>query len=109
MSIRNLCNIALASLVLALSGCKGGVLDPKGQIGADEKYLIIVATVLMLIVVIPVIAMTIYFAWKYRDGRDQEIYAPKWAHSNKIEAVVWTIPIILIVREVLGGSLLRLR
>ena len=97
MSIRNLCNIALASLVLALSGCKGGVLDPKGQIGADEKYLIIVATVLMLIVVIPVIAMTIYFAWKYRDGRDQEIYAPKWAHSNKIEAVVWTIPIIIVV------------
>ncbi|MEM6509603.1 MAG: ubiquinol oxidase subunit II, partial [Pseudomonadota bacterium] len=96
MSIRNLCNIALASLVLALSGCKGGVLDPKGQIGVDEKYLIIVATVLMLIVVIPVIAMTIYFAWKYRDGRDQEIYAPKWAHSNKIEAVVWTIPIIIV-------------
>jgi len=96
LSIRNLCNIALASLVLALSGCKGGVLDPKGQIGVDEKYLIIVATVLMLIVVIPVIAMTIYFAWKYRDGRDQEIYAPKWAHSNKIEAVVWTIPIIIV-------------
>ncbi|WP_209327600.1 ubiquinol oxidase subunit II [Pseudoalteromonas sp. PA2MD11] len=96
MSIRNLCNIALASLVLALSGCKGGVLDPKGQIGVDEKYLIIVATVLMLIVVIPVIVMTIYFAWKYRDGRDQEIYAPKWAHSNKIEAVVWTIPIIIV-------------
>jgi cytochrome o ubiquinol oxidase subunit 2 len=40
--------------VLALTGCKGGVLDPKGQVGIDEKNLIIIATVLMLIVVIPV-------------------------------------------------------
>ncbi|MGO3848588.1 MAG: ubiquinol oxidase subunit II, partial [Pseudoalteromonas prydzensis] len=55
MLIRNLCNIALGTTVLALTGCKGGVLDPKGQIGIDEKNLIIIATVLMLIVVIPVI------------------------------------------------------
>ncbi|MBB1371952.1 MULTISPECIES: ubiquinol oxidase subunit II [Pseudoalteromonas] len=97
MIIRNLCNIALASTVLALSGCKGGILDPKGQIGIDEKNLIIIATVLMLLVVIPVIVMTLYFAWKYRDTQTHEIYAPKWAHSNKIEAVVWAVPIVIVV------------
>lgn len=97
MLIRNLCNIALASTVLALSGCKGGILDPKGQIGIDEKNLIIIATVLMLLVVIPVIVMTLYFAWKYRDTQDHEIYAPKWAHSNKIEAVVWAVPIVIVI------------
>jgi cytochrome o ubiquinol oxidase subunit II len=95
--IRNLCNIALASTVLALSGCKGGILDPKGQIGIDEKNLIIIATVLMLLVVVPVIVMTLYFAWKYRDTRTHEIYAPKWAHSNKIEAVVWAVPIVIVI------------
>ncbi|MGO3442532.1 MAG: ubiquinol oxidase subunit II [Pseudoalteromonas distincta] len=97
MLIRNLCNIALASTVLALSGCKGGILDPKGQIGIDEKNLIIIATVLMLLVVVPVIVMTLYFAWKYRDTQNQEIYAPKWAHSNKIEAVVWAVPIVIVI------------
>jgi cytochrome o ubiquinol oxidase subunit II len=95
--IRNLGNIALASTVLALSGCKGGILDPKGQIGIDEKNLIMIATVLMLLVVIPVIVMTLYFAWKYRDTRTHEIYAPKWAHSNKIEAVVWAVPIVIVI------------
>jgi len=94
---RKLFSFAFALLVLALSGCSGGVLDPKGQIGIDEKNLIIIATVLMLVVVIPVIIMTLYFAWKYRDGRDHEIYAPKWAHSSKIEAAVWTIPIVIII------------
>ena len=97
MLIRNLCNIALASTVLALSGCSGGVLDPKGQIGIDEKNLIIIATVLMLLVVIPVIVMTLYFAWKYRDTQTHEIYAPKWAHSTKIEAFVWAIPILIVI------------
>ncbi len=83
--------------MLALSGCKGGILDPKGQIGIDEKNLIIIATVLMLLVVVPVIVMTLYFAWKYRDTQTHEIYAPKWAHSNKIEAAVWAVPIVIVI------------
>ncbi|WP_375056788.1 ubiquinol oxidase subunit II [Zobellella sp. DQSA1] len=98
MLIRSLVNLALSvSAAATLAGCQGGVLDPKGQVGIDEKYLIIVATILMLLVVLPVIAMTIYFAWKYRDGRDHEIYLPKWSHSKKIETVVWVVPIVIIL------------
>ena len=97
MFIRKLSKAMLATGALMLAGCEGGVLDPKGQVGMDEKHLIIVATLLMLIVVIPVIFMTLYFAWKYRDGRDHEIYAPKWAHSKTIEIVVWLIPIVIVI------------
>jgi len=79
-----------------LTGCQGGVLDPKGQVGADEKSLIITATVLMLLVVIPVILMTLGFAWKYRASNEKATYTPKWSHSNKIEAVVWIIPIVIV-------------
>lgn len=93
---RILSKIALAITVALLAGCQGGVLDPKGQVGIEEKQLIIVATVLMLLVVIPVIFMTLYFAWKYREGRN-EIYEPKWSHSTKIEAICWAIPIIIVI------------
>ncbi|HJU49761.1 MAG TPA: ubiquinol oxidase subunit II, partial [Pseudogulbenkiania sp.] len=79
-----------------LSGCQGGILDPKGQVAADEKSLIITATVLMLLVVVPVILMTLGFAWKYRASNKSATYDPKWSHSGKIEAVVWTIPIIIV-------------
>jgi cytochrome o ubiquinol oxidase subunit 2 len=72
-------------------------MDPKGQIGADEKSLIITATVLMLIVVIPVIIMILAFAWKYRASNTSAKFMPDWAHSNKIEAVMWAIPIIIIL------------
>ena len=97
LSIRNLSKLAFASIVLLLAGCSGGVLDPKGQVGIEEKNLIILCTILMLIVVIPVIVLTLYFAWKYRASRDFEVYTPKWAHSTKIEATVWSIPILIII------------
>ncbi|WP_077314736.1 ubiquinol oxidase subunit II [Vibrio palustris] len=84
-------------LALALSGCKFVLLDPKGNVGVQEKELILTALVLMLIVVIPVILMTIYFAYKYRaNNTKQEEYAPEWSHSTKIELVVWIVPIVII-------------
>jgi cytochrome o ubiquinol oxidase subunit 2 len=88
--------LSLAAPAL-LTGCQGGILDPKGQVGADEKSLIITATLLMLLVVVPVIVMTLAFAWKYRASNTAAVYEPKWSHSTKIEAVVWIIPIIIIV------------
>ncbi|WP_311568322.1 ubiquinol oxidase subunit II [Photobacterium arenosum] len=81
---------------LFLSGCQFALLDPKGQIGAAEKDLIITSVLLMLVVVIPVILMTFYFSFKYRESNTGEKYTPEWAHSTKIELVVWTVPIIII-------------
>jgi cytochrome o ubiquinol oxidase subunit 2 len=73
------------------------VLAPKGDVGIQEKSLILIAMGLMLVVVIPVIAMTLYFAWRYRASNTKATtYAPKWSHSTAIEAVVWTIPCIII-------------
>ncbi len=92
--------LPLLGIVLAaglLSGCDMALLNPKGQVGIDEKNLIITSTVLMLIVVIPVIFMTIYFAWKYRASNTKAKYTPDWSHSTKIEIVVWTVPCIIII------------
>jgi cytochrome o ubiquinol oxidase subunit II len=85
-----------AGLVVFLSGCNLEVLSPKGDIGMQEKHLILLALGLMLIVVIPVIFMTLFFAWRYRASNTKATYAPKWSHSTAIEVVVWTIPCIII-------------
>ncbi|PHZ60165.1 ubiquinol oxidase subunit II [Photobacterium leiognathi] len=88
--------ICVVLTTLILNGCQFALLAPKGSIGVQEKELIIKALLLMLIVVIPVILMTIYFAYRYRESNTDEEYAPDWSHSTKIEVVVWTIPIIII-------------
>ncbi|MEO6676430.1 MAG: ubiquinol oxidase subunit II, partial [Pseudomonas sp.] len=82
---------------LLLSGCNMTLLDPKGQVGLDERNLIITATLLMLLVVVPVIVMTFLFAWKYRATNPDAVYAPKWSHSTKIEIAVWAVPVLIII------------
>ncbi|MGJ7514871.1 ubiquinol oxidase subunit II [Pseudomonas baetica] len=82
---------------LLLSGCNMTLLNPKGQVGLDERNLIITATLLMLLVVIPVIVMTFLFAWKYRASNTSATYTPKWNHSTKIEIAVWAVPIMIII------------
>ena len=82
----------------ALSGCQPlDLLDPAGPIGAQEKSLIIVATCLMLVVVLPVFAMTAGFVWRYRASNTKATYKPDWEHSNQIELVVWLVPCLIII------------
>ena len=82
--------------LLSLGGCNMVLFDPKGQIGVDEKSLIITCTLLMLLVVVPVIVMTLAFAWKYRASNTKATYMPDWAHSTRIELVVWLVPCAII-------------
>lgn len=81
-----------------VSGCSNNVLmNPKGIIGIEERSLILTSLGLMLIIVVPVIFMTIIFAIKYRQSNNKAKYCPNWSHSNKIEFIVWIIPIIIII------------
>jgi cytochrome o ubiquinol oxidase subunit 2 len=89
--------LLLTLLLVLLTGCNSAILNPKGQVGQDEKTLLITAVVLMLLVVIPVIAMTIIFAWKYRASNTKARYEPNWSHSTAIEVVVWSIPCLIIL------------
>src|SRR5580698_2228086 len=85
------------ALSLFLSGCKMDLLDPKGSVGLAEKELILNSTWAMLIVVVPVIVLTLLFTWRYRESNKSATYLPKWAHSTKIEVVIWLVPSLIIL------------
>jgi len=59
------------------------------------------ATAIMLAVIIPVIILTLVFAWWFRAGNRRAIYRPNWEYSGRIELIVWSIPALVIV--FLGG------
>jgi cytochrome o ubiquinol oxidase subunit 2 len=79
-----------------LAGCSGGVLDPAGPVGADDAKILIDALLIMLGIVIPTILLAFWMAWRYRASNTKAEYLPYWSYSGRIEAVVWSIPILTI-------------
>lgn len=73
------------------------VMNPKGMIGIKERDLIITASLLMLIVVIPVLILTFIFAWKYRASNGKSTHAPDWEHNYIAEFCWWGVPLVIII------------
>ena len=90
-------------LVLALHGLvyyyrdSIAMLNPQGWVALQERNLMIKATVLMLLVVIPVFILTAYICWKYRAGNKEAEYTPDWDYSFLAEAVWWGFPMLIVV------------
>lgn len=86
----------LAPLPL-LAGCKPVVLAPSGDVAARQAELLVQSTLLMLIIIVPVMALTVWFAWRYRATNKRASYDPDWDHSTKLELVIWAIPLMIII------------
>ncbi len=84
--------------VLLLAACnRVGVLDPKGPVGAAERLILLNSTAIMLVVVVPVIVLTLSFAWWYRKSNQRATYDPEFEYSGRIELVVWSIPTMVVL------------
>lgn len=89
----------LAPLCVAplLAGCDLLVLNPPGDVARQQGDLVVTATLLMLIIIIPVIALTLLFAWRYRASNPNATYKPDWDHSTQLELVIWAAPLLIII------------
>ena len=85
----------------ALVGCHAVVLDPQGPVGAANRTILVNSLAIMLAIVVPTIIATIGIAWWYRASNKHARYLPTWAFSGKVELVVWSIPLLVII--LLGG------
>lgn len=92
--------LLILPLLALLQGCNAVVMAPSGDIAIQQRDLIVIATILMLIVIVPVMIMTVYFAWKYRAKRNAR-YEPDWDHSMLLELAIWGAPLLIII--FLGG------
>jgi len=87
-------------LILLAGGCglkESPLLNAKGPISLAERDLLLTASAVMLIVVIPVIVMTLWFAWRYRASSKSARYTPAWTYSGKLDAVVWAVPAVIVL------------
>jgi cytochrome o ubiquinol oxidase subunit 2 len=94
-------HLVILPLLLALAGCNLVVMSPSGDIAMQQRDLIIVSVLLMLLIIIPVICLTLFFAWRYRQSNTAATYDPEWHHSTRLEVVIWSAPLAIII--VLGA------
>lgn len=87
----------LLPLLASLGSCSMVVMNPAGDVAAQQRDLLVVSTALMLIVIIPVMALTIFFAWRYRQSNREARYEPDWDHSTHLELVIWAVPLLIII------------
>jgi len=91
----------LLCVAAALGGCTEGVLDPQGPIADGERLILLDALGIMLLIVVPTILATLWFAWWFRASNRAALYRPTWAYSDKLEVIVWAIPALVVL--FLGG------
>jgi len=90
------------ALILAVAGALGGcskavLLSPSGDVAWQLRDIILVSTGLMLLIIVPVIAATLWFAWRYRESNTDAPYSPDWDHSTILELLIWAAPLLIII------------
>jgi cytochrome o ubiquinol oxidase subunit 2 len=90
---------SILAVSLLLSGCNWVVLNPAGDVARQQAELVEIATVLMLLIVVPVMLLICWFAWHYRDRAENHTarHEPNWNHSTQLELVIWSAPLLIII------------
>jgi cytochrome o ubiquinol oxidase subunit II len=97
MSVLKRLRLLLVLPAALFAGCNLVLLHPAGAVAAQQGHLIVVSTVLMLLVIVPVMALTVLFAWRYRKSNTEATYTPDWDHSTQLELVIWAAPLLIII------------
>jgi cytochrome o ubiquinol oxidase subunit 2 len=93
--------IAVAGAALLVAGCGTALMSPAGPIARAERTIFLDSLGIMLIIVVPTIAATLWVAWRFRAGNDRNQYLATWAYSGRLELIVWSIPVLVVL--FLGG------
>src|SRR5215831_6671889 len=88
--------LSFSSMAL-LAGCDMVVLRPSGYVAVQQGQLVVISTLLMLLIIVPVIVLTLVFAWHYRASNTKAHYTPDWDHSIQLELVIWAGPLLIII------------
>jgi cytochrome o ubiquinol oxidase subunit II len=95
--LRRLRFLLLTPLLALLSACHSDLMNPFGDVAMQQRDLLIRSTLLMMLIIVPVIVLTLVFAWRYRQSNKNAVYEPEWDHSTQLELVIWAAPLLIII------------
>lgn len=71
------------------------VLFPQGEIGQEQRNLLLIIQALMLIIIVPVYILTFIFSWKYSFHNPKGEYDPDLVDNVAAEFIWWGIPLVM--------------
>lgn len=71
------------------------VLFPKGLIAIEERNLLFIIQILMLLIIIPVYIFTFIFSWKYSATNPKGKYEPDLIDNHILEYFWWGVPLVM--------------
>ncbi|MGM0562387.1 MAG: ubiquinol oxidase subunit II [Pseudomonadota bacterium] len=83
-----------------VAGCglaEAPLIDPAGPQALAERNLLFTALALMMLVVIPVFAMTFFFILRYRASNRTARYEPDWSYSGLVDTIIWIVPALIVI------------
>ncbi len=91
----------VAAAIRYLRTVNVAVLNPKGTIAQQQRGLMVIASLLAILVVVPVFVMTIVISVRYRAGaqtgkKKKAKYTPETDHNTVLESLWWGIPVAII-------------
>lgn len=90
--------VGVSAAALGLLGaCHAVVLQPSGDVAAQQRDLLVASILLMLLIIVPVMVAIVIVAFRYRESNKDATYLPNWDHSTALELLIWSAPLLVII------------
>lgn len=88
--------LLLQPIQIYLFGHDIALLFPKGWVALEERNLLFISQILMLLVIVPVYILTFIFSWRYRADNKKAVYDPDLVDHTIAEFIWWGVPLVIV-------------
>ena len=89
--------LPLLALACLAAGCNLLAPEASGPVAQQGRDLFLLVAGLMLLVIVPVIGLVLFLAWRYRAGNVLASCAPDARRAPWPQIALWTVPLIIVV------------
>lgn len=89
--------LPLLAIACLAAGCNLLAPDASGHVAQPGRDLFLLVAGLMLLVIVPVIGLVLFFAWRYRAGNVSATGAPDVRRAPWPQIALWAVPLMIVV------------
>ena len=89
--------LPLLAIACLAAGCNLLAPDASGHVAQPGRDLFLLVAGLMLLVIVPVIGLVLFFAWRYRAGNVSATGTPDARRAPWPQIALWAVPLMIVV------------